>query len=249
MAAGDPYRLDNQRILVTGASSGIGAATARLLARRGAQVLLNGRDEPRLNSVAQSLEGEQPQTFQADLSEPAARSELARAVGVLDGLVFSAGVAKPAPAKFWQAKDWEQTNAINHAAPLLFARELLKAKALADGASLVFVSSISAHRASVGYGLYAASKAALEAGVRVLALELAPRKIRANCLVPGLVETPMTDAQSAIPDASMQAYRARYPLGTGAPDDVALAAGFLLSPASKWTTGTSLLLDGGYSLT
>ncbi|MGF1449643.1 MAG: SDR family NAD(P)-dependent oxidoreductase [Opitutales bacterium] len=245
----DCFRLDGQRLLVTGASSGIGAATAQRLAERGGTVLLTGRDTTRLAEVQSSLTGEGHRSVAADLCEPEERGRLVAELEPLDGVVFCAGVVKASPAKFWTQRDWAFHSELNQAVPLLLTRELLKAKRVADGGSIVCVSSISAHHPSVGYGLYAASKAGLEAAARTLALELAPRRIRVNCLAPGLVETPMTAASSEVPDASMQAYRERYPLGTGQPEDVAAAAAFLLSAGARWITGTTLILDGGISLT
>jgi NAD(P)-dependent dehydrogenase (short-subunit alcohol dehydrogenase family) len=244
----DPFRLEGRRILVTGASSGIGWAVASLAAARGAQVLATGRNEERLQGLLAAIGGGAHRAIPADLTDAGGRERLAAEAGGLDGVVHSAGVAKTAPAKFWKEADWRALNALNHEAPLLLTRELLRAKALDDGASVVFVGSIAATRPSKGYGLYAASKGALAAGARVLALELAGRRIRVNCLSPGLVESPMTEGQSAVPDASMQAYRERYPLGTGTPGDVAAAIAFLLAPASRWMTGVDLVLDGGVSL-
>lgn len=244
-----PFHLRGQSILVTGASSGIGAEVARMAAEHGASVVATGRDEGRLQSVIMELCGEGHQALPADLTQAAARRKLVEAAGPLNGVVHCAGKSAVAPAKFWTEKSWRHLNAINHEAPLLLTRELLAAKSLVGGGSLVFLSSVAAHVPSVGVGLYAATKAALQAAAAVLALELAPRGIRVNCISPGLVETPMMEEESAFPTKLLNAYRERYPLGTGRPDDVAAAVIFLLSPASRWMTGANLLLEGGICLT
>jgi len=139
---------------------------------------------------------------------------------------------------------------INFYGAVSLTRELLRKRKLKAGASIVFITSISADVATVGHGAYCASKAALEAYAKVLALETAGQRIRVNCIQPGMVVSNMQqDAARKIDDSQMSAYADRYPLGLGEPLDVGRAACFLLSDQARWSTGSILKLDGGVTLT
>jgi len=243
--AGDTFSLAGRRILITGASSGLGRAAAQELARAGAVLQLSGRDAGRLEEAAASLEGSGHTSHRAALPEDA--EALAGACGELDGVLHAAGVDLIVPAAFAGADKLAQVQRINYEAPLLLMQALLRSKSLRDGASVVFVTSIAGRTGTAGYALYAGSKGGLAAAARALAVELAGRRIRVNCLAPGFVETPMTQA-TPLSVADKERYLARYPLGPGAPEDVAQAARYLLAPASRWVTGTELVIDGGASI-
>jgi NAD(P)-dependent dehydrogenase (short-subunit alcohol dehydrogenase family) len=138
---------------------------------------------------------------------------------------------------------------VNTVGPLLLIRDLLRKKKLNPGASIVWLSSVASARGAAGYAAYAASKAGLEASARCLALELAPKGMRVNCIAPGMIETEMAaSAAERISGEALAAHLKAYPLGAGQPADVAAAASFLLSEASRWVTGVTLPVDGGFSI-
>ena len=180
------------KILITGASSGIGAACAHLFATKGWEVLLAGRDASRLASVADALPGHGHQCLQGDILEWAAHPTRLPELGQLDALVWSAGICKLAPGMMLNEKPLRQTLAVNLEAPLLVTSYLYRKKILQDGSTIVWLGSQSAHDAGEGFSMYAASKAGLAAAARVLNKEFARRNIQIHCIEPGTVDTPMT---------------------------------------------------------
>lgn len=241
-----PFHLDGKTILITGASSGIGRAAALACAQAGASVILTGRDRERLHASLDLLApGAAHRVIVADLTDPAQLAALAEQAGMLDGVVHSAGIAGFAPVRMLQPGLLDAVMGANFTAPVLLTQKLLYRKTLNNGASMVFLSSIAAHTGTVGVGAYSASKAALEGFIRNLALEIAPRAMRANAVAPAMVATPMV---STDPDFLAEKSR-HYPLGLGRPDDVAHAVLYLLADASRKVTGISLDLDGGLAWT
>lgn len=182
------------RILITGASSGIGAACAQLFATEGWQVLLAGRDASRLACVAGALPGQGHQCLPGDVLEWAANPTCLPELGQLDALVWSAGICKLAPGMMLNEKPLRQTLAVNLEAPLLVTSYLYRKKILHEGSTIIWLGSQSAHDAGEGFSMYAASKAGLAAAARVLNKEFAQRGIQIHCLEPGTVDTPMTRA-------------------------------------------------------
>jgi len=242
----NPFRLDGKTVLVTGASSGIGRQTCIAIARMGGRVVATGRHAARLQETIASLTAGDHAGVTADLTAPDGIAALADRCPSLDGVVHSAGITRVLPIRHLSPKLFRELSAINLEAPLYLTRELLRASRLQTGASVVLMSAVAAHRAVVGTAGYAATKAGLIAAARVLALELAPQKIRCNCLCPGLVRTPMLE-RAPISLEQFEESAQHYPLGLGDPADVAHAAVFLLSDASRWVTGASIVLDGGFS--
>lgn len=245
-ASTEAFSLQDKVVLVTGASSGIGAATAGLCARLGATLVLNGRDEARLQVVAAALDGSGHSVVAGDLSEASTRQRLLDAADGYHGLVSCAGVAALVPFRMASEKHLQQMLAINYLAPITLTQQLLYKRRLREGASLVFVSALAARAAPQAATGYAAAKAALEAAVRTLALEHGRQGIRANCIAPGYVDTPMLDGLRQA--ANMDNNIGLTPLGLIAPEDVAQAAVYLLSAASRWVTRSTLTIDGGLSL-
>jgi len=236
----------NQQILVVGATGGLGCEIARHLKAEGAELVLSGRNEEKLQALAQELGAN---TIAADVSTSEGRIELAKAVSACDGLVYAAGVAPVAPVRYLKDADAERCLSVNTTAPLLLIRDLLKKKKLNPGASIVWLSSVASSRGTAGYAAYAGSKAALEAAARCLALELAPKGMRVNCVAPGMIETDMADAAAErISEQALAEHLKAYPLGAGQPADVAAAASFLLAGESRWVTGVTLPVDGGFSI-
>ena len=243
----NPFSLNGIRVLVTGSSSGIGRQIAIQCSKMGAQVVVTGRDEIRLAAALSELEGSGHTSVQADLTSDDGIAKLVAEAGVLNGVVHSAGISRLAPIKMVSLKHLREVEAINFEAPVLLTQKLLSKSAIAAGGSIVFISSIAAHIGVPGVGAYSASKAALIAMMRCLSMEVVKRKIRANCLSPALVESPLLDATEKLV-GSLENERGNYPLGFGKPEDVANAAIFLLSGASRWITGTTIVMDGGLTV-
>lgn len=239
-----------RRVLVTGASSGIGAATARALAAAGARVIAGGRDAGRLQALVDALPGEGHRLHPGALGDADGTAEWVSAAAgdaPLDAIFHAAGVELIRPARMMRQAHIDQLFGASVHAALGIARAASSRGVLQDGASIVFMSSVAAESGQVGMTGYCASKAAIDGLCRALALELAPRRIRANTIVAGAVHTPMHDRIAAgAGEAAMVEYDRRHPLGVGEPEDVAAAAMFLLGHGSRWVTGTSLVVDGGY---
>ncbi|MGF6816133.1 NAD(P)-dependent dehydrogenase (short-subunit alcohol dehydrogenase family) [Paraburkholderia atlantica] len=248
----NPFSLSGKRILVTGASSGIGRQIAISCSQMGAQVVITGRDRERLKQTLEMLDKSAlvgHQAVQAELTNAAERETLVAALDgkPLNGVVHSAGISRLSPVRMFTEQHLREVQAINVDAPMLLTQALLKRNLVAPEGSLVFVASIAAHIGVAGVGAYSGTKAALIAMMRCLAMEVVKRRIRANCLSPALVETPLLEATATMV-GSMEQERNNYPLGFGKPDDVANAAIFLLSNASRWITGTTLVMDGGLTI-
>ncbi|OUO20545.1 SDR family oxidoreductase [Bacteroides sp. An322] len=247
----NPFSLLGKRILVTGASSGIGRAIAIECSRMGANVILTARNEERLNETLQQMDNIQlHQIIVADLSNMDDIKTLVDSMGnPLDGIVQCAGFTVPKPFQFVNQKDIDSIMAVNFMAPAILSQMLLKKKMLNKGASIVFISSISGVWVSyVGSSLYSASKGAVNGLVKGMAIELAAKSIRVNCVNPGMVETNILE-KGIISDEQLHNDMQLYPLKRhGKPEEIAYAVIYLLSDASAWVTGTNLLIDGGYTL-
>ncbi|TSA25411.1 MAG: SDR family oxidoreductase [Bacteroidetes bacterium] len=242
----NPFTLSGKTILVTGASSGIGKQTAILVSRAGATVCTTGRDAERLQETFDQLEGNSHRMMIADLIVEAQMDALVEELPALNGIVHCAGMVNPWPVKFILQEHIDRIFAINYHAPVNLTGKLLRKKKVLNHASLLFLSTIATRNPYVGGALYSGAKAALEAYAKTLALELVNKGIRANCLLPGLVDTPMIAFPSgeALQEEALERYTKRYPLGVGQPEDVAGAILYFLSDASKWVTGTTLILGG-----
>jgi NAD(P)-dependent dehydrogenase (short-subunit alcohol dehydrogenase family) len=239
--------LSGKNILVTGASSGIGQATAILCSQLGAKIIISGRNEAGLAKTAKQLKD--PLTIIADLNKQEDIESLIQKCGALDGLVNGAGVVKPLPVKYIRKKDIAELFDANFSSAVLLCSGLSSQKKFNDNASVVFISSVSSLHPYIGGALYSSSKAALEAFSRSFALEHASKKIRANVVSPALVKTKIfEETELATSEEEMKQYEAQYPLGFGEAEDVANCIAFLLSQASRWITGTTITMDGGLLL-
>ena len=241
------FNLAGKTILVTGASSGLGCQTAITASEYGATVVITGRDTNRLNETFAALRGEGHQQFAADLTIQADIDRLVANLPLLNGVVYSTGISDLSPARFISSETIAKTFRISFDASVLLTAALLGKKKLAKNqCSLVFISSISTRYPFVGGAMYISAKAALEAYARVLALELAPKGIRVNCVAPAFVRTPMLDETATnYSQEAVNMIEARQILGLGDPEDVANSIVYYLADASKWVSATSLILGGG----
>ncbi len=247
MSQDNVFSLHGKTILVSGASSGIGKAIAICLSRQGAHVVITGRNEQRLMETARKLEGPGNSVIIADLTRAHDLQKISDKVSQLDGVVFCAGIIDYMIAKNIDMDSLDDIMTVNFKSQIALYQKLHQNKKLNKNASLVFISSVSAIAAVPATLAYAASKAALNSSVRILAAELAKSKIRVNSISPGLIESPLLQ-NSLLEKESIDTNIAKYPLGPGKEEDVANTAVFLLSDASRWITGTTIIVDGGYML-
>lgn len=249
----NPLDLSGCRYLVSGAASGIGQATARLASSLGARVICLDRDGAGLEATMRLLEGEDHGAECFDLADTAAIPVLvARIVerfGVLNGLVHAAGVPCVVPLRQLTPEQARHVMVVNVDAALELSRCFVSRRVFSGTkGSIVFVSSVLGVVGSPAAAAYSLSKGAVIALARSLAVELAPRRVRVNCVAPGFVRTPMLDklrrTWTAAQDAQVEAL---HPLGFGTPESVAGAIVFLLAETGSWITGTTLVVDGGYT--
>lgn len=243
--------LAGQRFLVTGASSGLGRCIAGLIAACGGQVLCSGRNEERLQSALASLTGSGHVALLNELTDAdstaAWTKTLAEHNGPLNGIFHAAGTELLRPIRLSKQAQFDEAFGSAFFAAAGLARAASQKGVMVDCGSLVFMSSVAGSAGKVGMSAYSASRAAIEGMVRSLACEFAPRGIRVNAIAAGAVHTPMHEriTHGATPEV-VDAYESSHLLGFGEPGDIANVALYLLSPAARWITGTTLVVDGGY---
>lgn len=244
----NPFSLSGKTILVTGASSGIGQATAIECSRLGARCVITGRNPERLQQTCDALEGDGHIQTIADLSTQDGIDTLADAIPNIDGLVNNAGIGLNKPIAYIKQEDLEKIFQVNTYAPILLTKALLRKKKINKNGSIVFTSSVSAFGSNFGRAVYGASKSAIMAYMHYCARELAGKPIRANAVHPAMTDTPLIYS-GTLTEEDRQRDMLQYPLKRYAkPEEIAYAIIYLLSDASSWTTGTSLIVDGGLSL-
>ena len=243
------FSLIGKTILVTGATSGIGLEICKQITNAGGNFIGIGRNIEKLQEFIADNRLEESKAIKFDLIEINTIHLLVSNLSIkIDGFVHSAGIANVSPMQFFNYGDYENIRKINLDCVLVLFSELLKKKKINKLSSIVFISSISAIRGAKGNGLYAITKAALDGICKVYANELSSKNIRVNTIQPGMVETDMfMQAQDILSKETMDIDRSKYPLGYGEPKDIALPVIFLLSNASKWITGQSIVVDGGRS--
>lgn len=240
----NPFSLSGKVILVTGASSGIGRGIAVACAKMGATIIINGRNEERLKDVIASMHGTEHKYIVADLNNQDDIRLLCSDMPKLDGIVHCAGVANRIPCKAIKQEDIDFIMKTNVEAPMLLQAELLKLKKISKSASIVFIASRAADSPSMGNSIYSASKGAIISYAKCLALELASRQIRVNCISPGMVWTDLIT--NVLNEEDLKTAEQNYPLKRfGKVEDVANLTIYLLSDASTWMTGSAIDISGG----
>lgn len=236
--------LAHRTLLTLGATGGIGRSIHDRLRREGAVALASGRDATKLAAT----EPDPTRRVLLDLAHPPSWDSPVQALPELDGLVVCSGKLDILPLQATSPAAFAEVIDINLVAPALLIRHLLRARKLRDGASVVLISSI-ASQGSAGHAAYGASKAGLNGLMRTLAAELAPRKIRVNCVSPGLVNTGMyAQVKTMMTPEELAAYEKTYPLGVCTAAGIAGPVAFLLGEDSSEITGQDLVVDGGVSL-
>jgi NAD(P)-dependent dehydrogenase (short-subunit alcohol dehydrogenase family) len=246
----NPMAMTGRRILVTGASSGIGRATAQLLAGLGAEIVATGRDAGRLGATIEALPGPGHRGMPFDLQDidaiPRFVQGVAEAGGALTGIAHCAGIQIGKPVRAADQAFMDQMFRVNVETGIALARGLRQRGVAASGASLVLLGSVSALVGQASNVVYCASKGAVLAATRALAVELMRDGIRVNAVLPALVETEMAARfRTTMTEVQWQGYLAQYPMGIGRPEDIANVVAFLLSAASRWINGIGLVIDGG----
>ena len=245
----NPFSLEGKTILVTGASSGIGRATAIACSQMGAVVVVTGRNESRLQETLESLEGSGHQMIVADIANDDQIDYLVDQIPAINGLVNNAGITETCPTQFIKRDKLNRVMEVNTIAPILLTQRILKKKKLGKGGSIVFTCSISGTCVCGGGNvLYSASKGAIHGFMKNAALDLAHKGIRVNDVCPGMIDTHILDA-GTISDEQLEIEAQRYPMKRfGKPEEVAYGIIYLLSDASSFVTGSSIVIDGGFTL-
>ena len=246
--------LENKNIIVTGASSGLGRAAAIKLSYEGARVCLIGRSEVRLKETYSLMKEREHFLLPVDLCNFKEYenffNNIFSSFGPLDGLVHFAGISGLVPLKVMKLKKLQEILNINLLAFFELTKYFSKNKYFNKlGASIIGASSVSSLRGAPALSGYSCSKAALDGAVRSLACELAVKKIRINSIAPGFVRTAMGDEvlKTLSPEAKDKIFNA-HPLGIGTPEDIANLVTFLLSDGARWITGSTICIDGGFSI-
>lgn len=246
----NPFSLEGKRILVTGASSGIGKATAIALNQLGAEIIICGRDEKRLEKTFLLLSGNGNVKIAGDLTTGEAIADIKNKCGNINGLVHAAGIMKLLPFKFINPPALEEIMKTNFFAPVLLTKELVTSKKLGNNSSIVFITSINgAVVGSKANSMYAASKGALTGMIKAMSIDLAKNNIRVNNIAPAMIETEgFEEIKKTASEQSIEEDKLKYPLGRyGKPHDVAYGCAYLLSDAANWVTGITLVIDGGFT--
>ena len=249
----NPMDLTGKRILVTGASSGLGREIAIVLSKLGAHITLVARDETRLKAVFDQLESDGNSWVAFDLARNLEKisewiKKDALENGLFFGLVHSAGIEKMLPVRSVSCQDYDDLMDINTKSAFFLAKGFCQKKCFVPGGGIVFLASVASLVGQSGRSLYCSSKGALVAMAKGMAVELANKKVRVNCVSPGQIETEMiANIKKRMLPEQYEAIVKEHPLGLGHPEDVANAVSFLLAGTGRWITGTNLVVDGGFT--
>lgn len=244
----NPFSLEGKTILVTGASSGIGRGIAITCSKMGAKVIINGRNTKKLQETSELMEIDSSIILPADLTEPVSVVSLVNSLPKLDGVVHCAGLGQRIPCKDIETTNVDDVMNVNFKAPVMLQAEILRQKKLNKASSIVFIASIASWSPSLGNSIYSASKGAIISYANCLSIELAPRKIRVNCISPAMVWTDLVLADGTDVE-QLKEDELTYPLKRyGQPEDIANLTVYMLSDASTWMTGSNVNITGGGKL-
>jgi NAD(P)-dependent dehydrogenase (short-subunit alcohol dehydrogenase family) len=243
------FDLKGKTFLVTGASSGIGYEVCKTIALMNGNFIAVARREELLKELINHYGSTGSSYLVADLCINEDIAQISNSIDKIDGVIHCAGIVKLMPLKFYNEQLMEDIRKVNYDSILKLMSTLVKNKRLNRRSSIVLVSSVSAVLGMKGNGIYAGLKAALIGISKSWANELANTKTRVNCVAPGMVKTIITEETIKQLSAEIVAEdEKKYPFGYGYPEDVAYPIVFLLSDASKWITGQTIILDGGLSM-
>lgn len=250
----NPFSLKDHLIIVTGASSGIGRQCAVSCSHQGGKIVLMGRNQARLEETLELMSSRGDHTaYSIDLTSfeqvEDCIKEIVKKSGKINGLINCAGISTTLPINMVKPDKLEEFFRTNVQSSVNLTRIVTKQSNFSEtGGSIIFISSVMGEVGESGKSIYSITKGALIAGSRSLAIELAPRKIRINCISPGVVDTPMSkNAVYSRNEESLNKIKSLHPMGLGQPEDIANACVYLLSDASRWITGINLIADGGYT--
>jgi NAD(P)-dependent dehydrogenase (short-subunit alcohol dehydrogenase family) len=243
--------LTHKIALITGGTSGMGAATAKRFHAEGATVMVTGSSPTTAETAHKAMQG--VQVIASDAGDPAAAKKLVDQIkekhGRIDVLFVNAGIARVAPLAMADEAHFDELFRVNVRGPYFLLKHAVPV--MTDGGSIILTSSIGALKGMPGLSVYSATKAALSSFGRTLAAELAPRRIRVNTITPGPISTPIFGKMGLSPEqmAGFAERLANGPLGrAGEPDEIAAAALYYASDESRFTTGTGLRIDGGMTV-
>lgn len=250
----NPFSLEGKIVLVTGASSGIGAQCAIDCAEAGAKVVLVARNEERLQNTRSQMRGENHLIVSEDLSVvnniPKLVQKIVSQVGPINGVVNCAGISSVTPLKLVKEDSLDNIIRTNIYSAYFLTKEVSRmGNYIKTGVSVIFLSSVMGIKGENAKSMYSLTKGALISTARSLAIELAPKRIRVNCISPGVIETPINSTQPYMADPDKRSMlESKHPLGLGKTTDISYACIYLLSDAAKWITGQNLVIDGGYTI-
>ena len=236
--------------VITGPTSGIGLAVVGRLLEDGCCVWVIGRNPEKLTSI-QERWGELCRFIKFDLNDLNRYGDFVAGLPIFDGVVFSAGVVGNNPLKFFSVEKYRNLISVNQDSPIVMTGDLVRKNKIGLSGSIVFLSSITGAVVGMkGIASYAASKAALLGAAKVMALELAHKGIRVNCVAPGMVNTELVKNATYLSDDAKKSDMARYPLGSryAEPSEVAGVISFLLGKDASFITGQTIVVDGGFTL-
>ena len=250
----NPFSLENKLIVITGASSGIGRQCAISCSEMGARVVLLARNEERLNETLSCMEGEGHLVVPFDLTSfdgiRACVKDIVAKCGHIDGVLNCAGISTTLPLKLVDKEQLDVFFQTNVYSAIELSREVCRISNVSkNGASIVFFSSVMSCVGEAGKSLYSMTKGALVSAARSLACEFAHRNIRFNTVSPGAILTPINENLPHMKDPELKKkLEEKHLLGLGSTEDIANACIYLLSDASKWVTGSNMIVDGGYTV-
>ena len=244
----NPFSLVNKTILVTGASANIGRMIAIKCSEMGASVIISARNEKRLEETLNAMSGTGHRIIPCDLTNEEQISSLIDRLPQMDGIIMCAGIPRTTPVRNNRRKYTIEMFNTNLFGSIDIIQLLLRNNKIRKGGSVLFISSVAAHRPYKGNALYSATKGAINSFAQVLAIELGCQHIRVNCISPGILNNDKPEVDGAVTKEQLLEEEARFPLGFGRTTDIAYASVYMMSDASKWVTGTNMIVDGGQSI-